>query len=142
MNLLFSIDDGYVRQFQVTLYSLIKNSSSRDVQVHVLQKTQLLAEAQPFALKSDKQKASYLGGMVAQYGARAYKFERGTFKIYFVMTTNCVQLVDRVVANAGLDIVTNSGILTPGAYQAYLDKEFANPHSRVVSKMVLGRQTP
>lgn len=104
--------------------------------------TQLLAEAQPFALNSDKQKASYLGGMVAHYGARAYKFGRGTFKTYFVMTTNCVQLVDRVVADAGLDIVTNSGILTPGAYQAYLDKEFANPHSRVVSKMVLGRQTP
>ncbi|MGT2755799.1 hypothetical protein [Streptococcus ovuberis] len=104
--------------------------------------TQLLSEAQPFALKSDKQKASYLGGMVAHYGARAYKFRQGTFKTYFVMTTNCVQLVDRVVADAGLDIVTNSGILTPGAYQAYLDKEFANPHSRVVSKMVLGRQTP
>lgn len=43
MNLLFSIDDGYVRQFQVTLYSLIKNSCSRDVQVYVLQKTQLAA---------------------------------------------------------------------------------------------------
>lgn len=63
--------------------------------------------------------------MMTQYGASAYKFSSGKFKTYFVMTTNCVQLVDDVVGATGLDILDNHGFLTPGAYHVYLDKEIA-----------------
>lgn len=101
---------------------------------------QIMKEALPFSLKTAQQKQSYLGQMVQKYGAQTYKFRRGKYKTYFVMTTNCVQLVDDVVAGTGLDILDNHGILTPGAYHAYLDKEFHKPKSRVVSQMVIGKQ--
>ncbi|WP_228025833.1 hypothetical protein [Streptococcus ruminantium] len=102
--------------------------------------THLLEEVQPFYLDTEDEENSYLAGMIMRYGAKTYKFTGGHFKTYFVMTTNCVQLVDTIVADAGLDILATHGILTPGAYQAYLDKEFDNPNSRVVTKTVLGRQ--
>ena len=38
INLLFSIDDGYVSQFMVTLYSIYQNSSNHNLAVYVLQK--------------------------------------------------------------------------------------------------------
>ncbi|MDQ0222115.1 glycosyltransferase family 8 protein [Streptococcus moroccensis] len=37
VNLLFSIDDGYVDQFKVTLYSVVKNCSQKDLAIYVLQ---------------------------------------------------------------------------------------------------------
>lgn len=41
MNLLFTIDDGYVTQFQTMLYSLVRQMPDEDFQVYVLQKTLL-----------------------------------------------------------------------------------------------------
>lgn len=41
MNLLFTIDDGYVTQFQTMLYSLVRQMPDKDFQVYVLQKTLL-----------------------------------------------------------------------------------------------------
>ena len=41
MNLLFAIDDGYVQQFMVTLYSIHQNSSNKQFSVYVLQNTEL-----------------------------------------------------------------------------------------------------
>lgn len=100
----------------------------------------IMRDAQPFALTTEQQQNSYLGYMMVKYGAQAFKFRKGKFKTYFVMTTNCVQLVDDVVGATGLDIVDNHGILTPGAYQVYLDREWRNPKGRVVSQMVIGKQ--
>lgn len=40
-NLLFSIDDGYVNQFKVTLYSIVQNSRQKSFNVYVLQKGKL-----------------------------------------------------------------------------------------------------
>ncbi len=41
INLLFSIDDAYVEQFQVTLYSLVQNTSVDSFSVYILQKNLL-----------------------------------------------------------------------------------------------------
>ena len=38
INLLYSIDDGYVDQFKTTLYSIVKNASRKDFRVYILQK--------------------------------------------------------------------------------------------------------
>ena len=41
MNLLFSIDDTYVTQWKVTMYSVLSNSKRTDFDVYILQKEQL-----------------------------------------------------------------------------------------------------
>lgn len=63
-----------------------------------------------------------------------YKFRSGKFKSYFVLSTNCVQLVDAILRPAGTGILKINGIITPGTYYDYLDKEFLKPDTMVVSR--------
>lgn len=58
MNLLFTIDDGYVKQFQTMLYSLVRQMPGEDIQVYVLQKT---------LLEKDKEIRSFAGKLGVTY---------------------------------------------------------------------------
>lgn len=64
-----------------------------------------------------------------------YKFNRGKFKTYFVVTTNCVQLADYVLGSVGMDVLNMNGIITPGAYYDYLNHQFS-----LNSKVVIYRK--
>lgn len=70
-----------------------------------------------------------------------YKFKKGKFKTYFVLGSNCVKLVERVVGKGGLDIIDLNGIISPGTYQNYLEKEYQRVNGVVVSKNVYNRLT-
>lgn len=68
--------------------------------------------------------------------ARFYKFNSGKFKTYFVATTNCVQLADQIIGSTGIDLLGINGIITPGTYYEYLNKEFASNCDMVISKNI------
>ena len=61
-------------------------------------------------------------------------FKSGKFKTYFVMTTNCVLLAESIVCQAGTDILNLTGIISPGTFYDYLDREFLRPGSMVISR--------
>ncbi|MBR3694506.1 MAG: DUF308 domain-containing protein [Erysipelotrichales bacterium] len=65
-----------------------------------------------------------------------FKFTSGQFKTYFIMTTNCVLLVDTLLGKSGVDLLKINGIVTPGAYCEFLNNEFSLAHSNVVSRRV------
>ena len=67
-------------------------------------------------------------------GARFYKFSKGKWKSYFVMSTNCVLLADSILSKAGTDIINTAGIISPGAYYDYLQKEYTLKNGIVVSR--------
>lgn len=94
-------------------------------------------DTKPFQLTSQTQKESYLGQMAALYPVKIYKFTRSRFKTYFVLTTNCVLLADTIIGKTGIDIVDAAGIITPGAYQSYFDKEFQRPYSNVITRSAI-----
>ncbi|MGT2911678.1 HdeD family acid-resistance protein [Streptococcus cameli] len=101
---------------------------------------ELMTLTVPFELTSESQKLSYLGHLHEQYGVESYKFTQSKFKTYFVMTTNCVLLADTILEAIGTDNVANHGILTPGIYQEYFEREYQKPNSRICSKFVQGKQ--
>jgi len=68
--------------------------------------------------------------------AKFYKFKRSSFKIYFLLTTNCVKLVEYVANAVGMDILNINGIITPGTYYNYLESEFKRKNSNVITKTV------
>lgn len=39
INLLFSIDNRFVEQFKITLYSLYQNTSNKNLKIYMLQKS-------------------------------------------------------------------------------------------------------
>ncbi len=68
--------------------------------------------------------------------AKFYKFNKSTYKLYYLLWTNCVKLVDKVLASSGSDVIRLNGVITPGAYYHYLDGEFKRKNSNVISKNI------
>lgn len=78
----------------------------------------------------------YSHQLTSETQAKWYKFTQSKFKTYFVLSTNCVLLADQVIGAIGTDLLDIRGYISPGTYQAYLDREFERPHSLVVSKTI------
>lgn len=65
-----------------------------------------------------------------------YKFEKGKFKTFFVLSTNCVYFISHLLSVLGLLLYDLSGIVSPGAYFDFLNNRFKSDKSFVVSRKV------
>lgn len=81
----------------------------------------------------------YASRLYLNTNASFYKFKKGKFKSYFVLGTNCVLLAEEVVGKSGQDIINLNGIISPGTYQDYLEKEFQRVNSQVITKNVYNK---
>ena len=61
---------------------------------------------------------------------------KGPFKTYFALNTNCVLLADTIVGQAGIDLVKIQGLISPGAYFEYFNREFSRKNSFVISRII------
>lgn len=77
---------------------------------------------------------SYAAKLYKKTKAKFYKFTKGKYKTYFVLGTNCCYLVDDIIGNSGMDILSINGIITPGTYYDYLNRKLNNKNSNVISK--------
>lgn len=73
---------------------------------------------------------------VLRAGTRFFKITQGPYKTYNTVRTNCVALAELLVGETGLPIMQTNGIITPGTYLAYMEREFARKNSLVVKKTV------
>ena len=73
--------------------------------------------------------------------AKFYKFRRGKYKTYFVLNSNCVLLADELLDSSGLDLLSINGLITPGTYYDYFNREFRRKKSIVVSKEIYLNKT-
>ena len=56
--------------------------------------------------------------------AEFYKIGQGPFKTYNVLTTNCVAVANMLSGSGGVDLMNPQGIITPGTYSEFLDRQF------------------
>lgn len=84
--------------------------------------------------KSETMPDDYASKLFKETGANMYKFKDTSFKAYFVATTNCVKLADRLVRATGIATALPNGILSPGAYYDYFDRQYRMKNSIVISK--------
>lgn len=68
--------------------------------------------------------------------AEFYKIGQGPFKTYNVLTTNCVAVANMLSGSGGVDLMNPQGIVTPGTYSEFLDRQFLRKKSIVVSRTV------
>lgn len=106
-------------------------------------KERLVAWDPPFQAARRKDSAAdakaypdFASRLCNETGARFYKFKRGRFKRYFVMSTNCVLLVDSIIGGAGTDILSLNGMVSPGTLYDYLESDFLKRDSIVISRNV------
>ena len=95
------------------------------------------------ALKESKNKKinqndydDYASRLYQATKAKFYKFKKGKWKRYFVVGNNCSKLADYIVGKSGIDLLKMSGIITPGAYYEYLNREFHKKNSMVISRNI------
>jgi len=87
----------------------------------------------------------YLDDLARDTDAVFYKFSCGNFKTYYLFGTNCVKLVDNILGASGINLVAVNGIITPGTYYDYLDRQFTLEGTRVISRTVypeIAKETP
>ncbi len=85
--------------------------------------------------------SDYSSRLYVGTGAKFNKFKRGPFKTYFTLFTNCVKLVDVILADISSDILTINGLVTPGTYYDHLNRQFRRKNTIVVSKEIHLNQT-
>lgn len=83
----------------------------------------------------------YCSKLWAGTHADFFKFKKGKFKTYSVLSTNCVLLTDTILGKTGADIVFVNGIASPGIYYDYLEKLYLTPNSMVISKTIYDRKS-
>ena len=115
----------------------------------ILQKTfDNLYEWRPPYLEALLQKKKISKNKYKDYASRLYqitnvkfyKFKEGRFKKYFVLGTNCCKLADNIIGKSGIDLLKMNGIITPGAYYEYLNREFQKKNSMVVSRKIYNQR--
>lgn len=72
-------------------------------------------------------------------GSDFFKFRSGKMKTYFVLTSNCVMMTDRIVRRACTDITAPRNVFTPGGYYDYLEHLLAMSNSPVFCRMEYNR---
>ena len=65
----------------------------------------------------------------------------GKFKNYFVLGVNCCLLADSIIGKSGSDLLKMSGIITPGTYYEYLNREFRKKNSMVISRTIYNAES-
>ncbi len=86
--------------------------------------------------KKDEVYDNYLSNLYLNTKAKTYKFTKGKFKTYFVLTTNCVNVADYILQMKNLDLLNIKGILTPGTYLEFLNNEYLSNSKIVTSRFV------
>lgn len=83
----------------------------------------------------------YCSKLWAGTSADFFKFKKGKFKTYSILSTNCVLLTDEIIGKTGADIVFINGIASPGIYYDYLEKLYMTHNSMVISKTIYDRKS-
>ncbi len=73
--------------------------------------------------------------------AKFKRITRGKHKKFFVLKTNCAMVVDYILGSLGKGVLAVNGIITPGTYYDYLNKEFLITSSNVITRKVYTKET-
>ncbi len=99
----------------------------------------LVALSQKKKISKSKYK-DYASCLYQMTNAKFYKFKEGRFKKYFVLGTNCCKLANNIIGKSGIDLLKMNGIITPGTYYEYLNREFQKKNSMVVSRKIYNQR--
>lgn len=96
----------------------------------------LESELVPWKFKNKKKNKDYASRLFRATHADFYKFNKTKYKIFFLFGNNCVSLANRIINKSLKDRFKLYGVLTPGTYYYYLEREYLKKNSVVVSKKI------
>ena len=87
-------------------------------------------------VNKDNKYEDYASRLYKATKAKFFKFNKGNFKTYFTLSTNCVKLVDTLLKEIDSEVMTINGVIAPGAYYDYLNRMFKRKNTIVISKEI------
>lgn len=99
-------------------------------------KSNLVRWYSPLERDSSSNSKDYASSLYKKTKAKFYKFGKGGFKTYFTLGNNCCLLADTIVGKGGIDLLKINGLITPGTYCEYLNREFMKKNSIVISRNI------
>lgn len=105
-------------------------------QIIALEKKIDMLKENTYAWKPNLNIDSYGKKIYLEINAKLYKFKYGRLKNFYLLGNNCAYFTDTIVGATGSDILKINGVITPGAYQEYLDREFNKKNSMVISRHI------
>lgn len=64
------------------------------------------------------------------------KITKGKYKKFFVLNHNCAMMVNSILKTIDKDVIAINGILTPGAYYDYLNRQFMLKNTNVITRKI------
>ena len=98
-----------------------------------------VAEKRKRFFVSKKKYKDYSSRLFRATHAKFYKFKYGKYKIYFVLGNNCVLLANKIIGKTLKNKFKFYGIMTPGTYYDYLEREYMKKKSIVISKKIYSK---
>lgn len=80
--------------------------------------------------------ADYSSRLYKYTNAKFYKFKTGRYKFFSVIGNNCVSFANKIIGNVLKNKFKFYGVLTPGTYYNYLEREFMKKNSIVIYKKI------
>lgn len=65
-----------------------------------------------------------------------YQIEKGRFKTYWALGSNCALFIDSILSIVGQDVLNLRNVVSPGLYLDWLQKEYIKQNSPIVSRTV------
>lgn len=72
--------------------------------------------------------------------AMFYKIKEGKLKTFFVVSSNCVYFLGNLLSSIGLKLIDLSGIVSPGAYYDFLNRQFKSHKGFIISRKLYRRK--
>jgi len=130
-----------------TLFSFgikLTEYEKKKIEKNISKITEHLKEWEPPCVQAKKKNKKYKKSEYVDYSSRLYKatkakfykFKNGRYKFFSVIGNNCVSFANKIIGSALKDKFKFYGVLTPGTYYDYLEKEFMKKDSIVVSKKI------
>lgn len=88
-----------------------------------------------------KRKKDYIVKLYKNVKPKFYKFNSGEYKTYFLMGVNCTYFPKQILMNNESNILKIVGVLSPGTYYQFLEEEYRNKNSNVISKKIYNKDT-
>lgn len=138
----FCIEDN-----KKTLFSFgikLTEEEKKKIEKNIEKISEHLKEWDPPCVQAKKKNKKYKKEEYMDYSSRLYratkanfyKFKTGRYKFFSVIGNNCVSFANKIIGSALKDKFKFYGVLTPGTYYDYLEKEFMKKDSIVVSKKI------
>ena len=79
---------------------------------------------------------AYTSRLHYRTGAKLYKVKGGKFHIYWALGDTCASFTDLVLGTLGADVLSIRGIISPGTYLDWLQKEYLKKNSPIVFRRI------